>query len=209
MIAKLSGSLDAAGDGWVVVDVGGVGYMVYCSARTLRALPGRGEPVNLAIETHVREDHIHLYGFADAKERDWFGLLQSVQGVGARVALGILSVLSPAALAQAVALQEASTLTQASGVGPKLGKRIVSELKDRVPALAVVEGASGGGAARPGDTNDGDTNEGPADDAVSALVNLGYRRLEAQAAVAGVTRNLGSGTPVEELIRHGLQELGR
>ena len=139
MIAKLSGSLDAAGDGWVVVDVGGVGYMVYCSARTLRALPGRGEPVSLAIETHVREDHIHLYGFADGKERDWFGLLQSVQGVGARVALGILSVLSPAALTQAVALQEASTLTQASGVGPKLGKRVVSELKDQVPALAVVE----------------------------------------------------------------------
>jgi Holliday junction DNA helicase RuvA len=183
--------------------------MVYCSARTLRALPGRGEPVNLAIETHVREDHIHLYGFADGKERDWFGLLQSVQGVGARVALGILSVLSPAALTQAVALQEASTLTQSSGVGPKLGKRIVSELKDHVLARAVVEGASGGGAASLGDTNEGDTSEGPADDAVSALVNLGYRRLEAQAAVAGVTRNFGSGTPVEELIRHGLQELGR
>ena len=204
MIAKLSGSLDAAGDGWVVIDVGGVGYMVYCSARTLRALPGRGEPVNLAIETHVREDHIHLYGFADGKERDWFGLLQSVQGVGARVALGILSVLSPAVLAQAVALQDASMLTQASGVGPKLGKRIVSELKDQVPALAIVEGAAGGDSA-----SAGDANEGPADDAVSALVNLGYRRMEAQAAVAGVTRNRGSGTPVEELIRHGLQELGR
>ena len=204
MIAKLSGSLDAAGDGWVVIDVGGVGYMVYCSARTLRALPGRGEPVNLAIETHVREDHIHLYGFADGKERDWFGLLQSVQGVGARVALGILSVLSPAVLAQAVALQDASMLTQASGVGPKLGKRIVSELKDQVPALAIVEGAAGGDSA-----SAGDANEGPADDAVSALVNLGYRRMEAQAAVAGVTRNRGSGTPVVELIRHGLQELGR
>ena len=204
MIAKRSGGLDAAGDGWVVIDVGGVGYMVYCSARTLRALPGRGEPVNLAIETHVREDHIHLYGFADGKERDWFGLLQSVQGVGARVALGILSVLSPAVLAQAVALQDASMLTQASGVGPKLGKRIVSELKDQVPALAIVEGAAGGDSA-----SAGDANEGPADDAVSALVNLGYRRMEAQAAVAGVTRNRGSGTPVEELIRHGLQELGR
>ncbi len=203
MIAKLSGTLDTVGDGWVVIDVGGVGYLVYCSARTLRILPSHGEALSLMIDTHVREDHIHFYGFADARERGWFGLLQSVQGVGARVALGILSALAPAELTQAAALQDPAPLTQASGVGAKLAKRIVSELKDRVPALAVVDGGAGSGASE--DASDSAETV----DAVSALVNLGYRRIEAHSAVAASARRLGVDAAVEELIRDGLKELGR
>ena len=198
MIAKLSGVLDSAGEDWAVVDVGGVGYLVYCAARTLRALPAPGAPVRLFVETHVREDHIHLFGFVDEAERDWFRLLQTVQGVGARVALAILSVLDPGDLARAIAAQDKAAVSQANGVGGKLAGRIVSELRDAVGG--VVLGPVAALAPAPG---------GPEADAVSALVNLGYRRTQAVAAVAGAARQLGVGARLDSLVRAGLQELAR
>ena len=199
MIAKLTGTLDSAGEDSLIVDVGGIGYLVYCSKRTREALPGLGEPMSLHIETHVREDHIHLYGFAAISEREWFRLLTTVQGVGARVALAILSVLSPERLSDALIGGDKSILNQAPGVGPKLAGRIISELKDKV---AAVDGPLAGLAvvARA---------ERPAsmDDAVSALVNLGYRRGDAYGAVTQAARDLGSSVEVEALIRAGLREL--
>ncbi len=199
MIAKLTGVVDALGDDSAVIDVGGVGYLVYCSARTLRELPGRGQTARLLIETHVREDHIHLYGFVDGAERDWFRLLQTVQGVGARVALAILGVIGPGEMAQAIAAQDKAALSQANGVGSKLAGRIVSELRDAVGGLELGPGAVIAGAAV----------EGDAADAVSALVNLGYRRGEAITAVASAARQLGDGARVEALIRSGLRELAQ
>ncbi|RME63240.1 MAG: Holliday junction branch migration protein RuvA, partial [Alphaproteobacteria bacterium] len=137
MIAKLSGLLDSVGADWAIVDVGGVGYLVYCSAKTLAGLPAPGARVALAIETHVREDHIHLYGFSGMRELAWFRMLQGVQGVGARVALAILSVLGPDQLGVAIAAQDAKAVARASGVGPKLAARIVNELKDKAAKLAL------------------------------------------------------------------------
>jgi holliday junction DNA helicase RuvA len=202
MIARLRGRLDVLEDGHAVIDVGGVGYLVACSTRTLAALPRPGEPVDLLIETQVRDDSITLYGFPTAAERRWFRLLQTVQGVGARVALGILSALGPDELARAVAAQDKAALARASGVGPRLAGRIASELRDRLGELPTVAGApfSGPAAAPLG---------GPADDAVSALVNLGYGRSDAHAAVAKAAAALGSAAPIEALIRTGLQELAR
>ena len=204
MIAKLNGVLDSMGADWAVVDVGGIGYLVYCSARTLHQLPGPGGTVVMLIETHVREDHIHLYGFADSRERDWFAILQAVQGVGARVALGILSALSPIEVMQAIAAQDAQPLTQASGVGAKLANRIVTELKDKAPSLAAVP-LPREGAAEPAEG----AASGAAADAVSALTNLGYRRVDAFSAVANAARTLGAEVEVEALIRGSLRELGR
>lgn len=204
MIAWLHGVLRSAGDDHVVVDVHGVGYQVFCSGRTMSAMPRAGDPITLEIETHVREDHIQLFGFYEGVERDWFRRLQTVQGIGARVALGVLSVLSPTDLFRSVAAQDHAPLTQAPGVGPKLARRVVAELKDRIPRLAVVEGA--------GDVVGLPTGEPGADeagDAVSALVNLGYGRAEAFGAVAGAVSTLGGDTSVEALIRAGLKELGR
>ena len=200
MIAKLTGLLDSQGDDWLVIDVGGVGYMVFCSGRTLSSLPSAGATVALSIDTHVREDHIHLYGFADQIERDWFRLLTTVQGVGARVALAVLTVLSPDNLADAVISQDRAMLTQAPGVGPKLGQRIVNELKDRAGDLTVVRpaafaaAAEGGAAAAIGD-------------ATSALINLGYQRAEAFGAVSEAARRLGDDPALDDLIRGGLREL--
>ncbi len=205
MIAKLTGVLDTMGDDWAVVDVGGVGYLAYCSGRTLRALPAVGGSVTLAIETHVREDHIHLYGFIDAAERDWFRLLTTVQGVGARVALAILTVLEPDAIADAVIAQDKAAFTQAAGVGPKLAARLVAELKDRVGELIVVrpiQFAAEAAGAGPGN------NAGPVGDAISALVNLGYRRTEAYGAVSQAASRLGADAGIEALITAGLKELG-
>ena len=199
MIAKLTGLCDALDENSVTVDVSGVGYLVFCSARTLAALAPAGEMMSLLIETHVREDHIHLYGFNAPDERDWFRLLMEVQGVGARVALQILSVLSPADLTSAIVAQDAEPLTAASGVGPKLARRIVGEFKDKVPHLA--EAAMVGPAAG--------ILVGPSGDAVSALVHLGYRRTEALGAVAQAQQALGHDAPVEDLIKGGLTELGR
>ncbi len=202
MIGKLTGLVDSSGDDWALVDVSGVGYQVFSSRRTLGRLPARGDPVSLLIETHVREDHIHLYGFIDQSERDWFRLLGTVQGVGAKMALAILSALSPEELIQAIAAQDKTLLTRASGVGPKLAGRIAAELKDKVGNLvlgpaAVVRSPNGmaTGAAS------------MAEDAVSALVNLGYGRSEAFGAVAQASQRLGAEASLEALLKAGLQEL--
>ncbi len=197
MIAKLSGLVDAVGDDWAVIDVGGVGYLVYCSARTLRDLPGRGETTRLFIETHVREDHIHLYGFADPAEREWYRLLQSVQGVGGRVALAILSALSTEDLAHTIAAGDKTPLTRANGVGARLAQRVVAELKDKVAEVALGPAVAGAPAAA----------DGNAADAVSALVNLGYGRVEAFGAVSAAAREIGTEAAIESLIRRGLREL--
>src|SRR5271154_6781063 len=135
MIGKLRGLIDTIDDDSVIVDAGGVGYLVFCSSRTLAALPPVGEAAQLIIETHVREDHIHLYGFPDAVERDWFRLLMTVQGVGVRMALAILSVFAPAQLAQAIAARDDKSLTRVSGVGNKLAERLTTELKDKAGKL--------------------------------------------------------------------------
>ncbi|MGE0665205.1 MAG: Holliday junction branch migration protein RuvA [Sphingomonadales bacterium] len=196
MIARLKGIVDEIGDDGAIIDVGGVGYFVFCPGKTLQALPKIGESVVLHIETHVREDHIHLYGFLTGGEKEWFGRLQSVQGVGARVALAILSVLTPAEVAQAIAAQDRTMIGRASGVGPKLATRIVTELKDKAGAFTGFEpaaAASGSGGA--------------AADAVSALVNLGYRQADAMSAVARVSRAQGGEASLEALIRAGLKEL--
>lgn len=199
MIAKLSGRLDQSGDGEAIIDVGGIGYLVFCSTRTLSQLPSIGEAVTLVIETHVREDHIHLYGFVSEIERDWFKLLQIVQGVGARMALGVLSVLTPDELVVAIGAQDKAAVQRVSGVGAKLATRIVTELKDKAPALGgghVVEGDFGGA-------------DGAVADAVSALINLGYRPAEASSAVSAAARDLGTDGEVGDLIRRGLLELAR
>jgi Holliday junction DNA helicase RuvA len=203
MIAWLHGVLRMTEDDHVVVDVGGVGYHVFCSGRTMNAMPRVGDPVTLEIETHVREDHIHLFGFSETTERDWFRRLQTVQGIGARVALGILSALSSTELFRAVAAQDHTLLTQAPGVGPKLARRVVAELKDKVPQLTIAAGV--------GDPIALQVQEQASDagDAVSALVNLGYGRSEAFGAVAAVASALGVDASVEALIREGLKELGR
>ena len=197
MIARLRGRLDTLEEGHAVVDVGGVGYLVACPTRTLAALPRPGEAVDLLIETQVRDDSITLYGFGSGAERSWFRLLQTVQGVGARVALGILSVLGPDELARAVAAQDKAALARASGVGPRLAGRIASELRDRLTELPGPVGAPppGPAAMTPG---------GPA-----ALINLGYGRSDAHAAVAKAAAALGAAAPLEALIRTGLQELAR
>lgn len=196
MIAKLTGTLEAA-DEAAVIDVGGVGYLVFCSARTLARLPAAGGPVSFFVETHVREDHIHLYGFLDAAEREWFRLLTTVQGVGGRLALAILGALAPDDLAEAVGAGDRAMLTRANGVGPKLAQRIVSELKDKVGILPAPPGRAA--AATPAGVL--------AADAVSALVNLGYRRAEALGAVAQAAQSLGAGAGIDVLIRAGLKEL--
>lgn len=198
MIAKLRGLLDSVDDGSAVIDVGGVGYVVICSRRTLAALPAAGELAVLHVETIMREDAIHLYGFADPFERAWFGLLTTVQGVGARVALAILSALDPAEIGAALALQDSATFTRANGVGPKLATRIVTELKGKAPAMA---------PAMPVAVGRGPAADGAAADALSALVNLGYRAPEAQMALAAAAGRLGAGAPFDALIREGLREL--
>jgi holliday junction DNA helicase RuvA len=199
MIARLRGTLDGLDEDHVVIDVGGIGYLVACSTRTLAALPRPGEAVDLLIEIQVRTDSIALYGFPTAAERTWFRLLQTVQGVGARVALAILSVLGPDELARAVASQDKAALSRASGVGPRLAGRIASELKDRLIELPAPAGAPAPGLAA--------TLGGAAADAVSALVHLGYGRSEAHQAVAKAAAALGDAAPLEALIRTGLQEL--
>ena len=202
MIGKLTGLLDSSGEDWAMVDVSGVGYVLFCSGRTLGRLPGAREAVSLLVETHVREDHIHLYGFIDRAERDWFRLLGTVQGVGARMALAILSALTPEELIQAIAAQDKAMLTRANGVGPKLAGRITAELTDKVGDLALgaaaVTALANGAAA---------AIAGPGKDAVSALVNLGYGRGEAFGAVAQASRRLGEAAPLEALVREGLKEL--
>jgi Holliday junction DNA helicase RuvA len=202
MIGKLSGRVDSVEEDSAILDVGGVGYLVFASRRTLGTMVP-GEPARLLIETHVREDHIHLYGFTDAAERDWFRLLTTVQGVGARNGLSILSVLTPGQLAQAIAAQDKAAVTRANGVGPKLAQRIVTELKDKAGGVAL-----GGAALQPGVAAGMPAGlDGLSEDAVSALVNLGYRRVEAFSAVAKVAGKLDGEATLESLIRGGLREL--
>ena len=203
MIAKLSGILDSVAADSAVIDAGGVGYLVFCSSRTVAGLPSPGGAARLLIETHVREDHIHLYGFIDAAERDWFRLLTTVQGVGARLALAILSAVAPEALTLAILAQDKAALSRAEGVGPKLAARIVNELRDKVGGLAIAAQAAPAATGLPAGEN------GAAADAVSALVNLGYRRAEAFGAVAAAARRLGESAATDALIRAGLQELAQ
>ena len=201
MIAKLKGVVDTVDADSAIIDVGGVGYLVSASARTLRNLAA-GDAATVLVETIVREDAIALYGFLETAERDWFRILTTVQGVGARVALSILSTLSPDEIARAIAAQDRATLSRPAGVGPKLAARLATELKDKAAAFGVAPLGKGVEApVMPA----GSINE----DAVSALVNLGYKRVEAFGAVARVTQRLGADARLDAVIRAGLQELAR
>ena len=200
MIAKLTGRVDGLEPDRCVVDVGGVGYLVHASSRSLAALPAPPALAQVLIETQVRDDAILLYGFADAAERDWFRLLTTVQGVGGKVALAILSTLSPRELAGAIAAADRAELTRAPGVGQRLAVRLVTELRERaasfpaaLPMAASLPAPTGAAAA----------------DALSALVNLGYRRPEAQNAIARVAERLGTDAPLDALIRDALKELAQ
>ena len=204
MIGKLKGVVDSVDEETMILDVNGVGYLVSASARTLRALPSPGEPAELLIETHVREDAIRLYGFLTTAEREWFRLLQSVQGVGAKVALGILGALSAEALSTAVARQDKAMMARAPGVGPKLAARLVLELKDKAPAFAGANFAhvETGFERVPKLAK-------AAEDAVLALVGLGYAQAQAAAAVARISAQLGPAAETAALIRAGLKELAQ
>jgi len=205
MIGKLKGIIDSYGEDHIIVDVNGVGYVVHCSARTLQALPAPGEPVSLAIETHVREDQIRLFGFLSDIEREWFRLLQTVQGVGTKVALSILSTLRPAELATAIAMRDKATVARTPGVGPKVAERVVTELKDKAPKYADIDPA----VVRLAGAVDEHRAPQPISDAVSALVNLGYGQPQAAAAIAAASRSAGEGAETTQLIRLGLKELAR
>lgn len=217
MIAKLQGVVDSFGDDFVIIMVGGVGYLVFASSRTLQSMPRAGEAVTLVIETHVREDHIHLYGFVTESERDWYRLLTSVQGVGAKMGLAILSALTPAALQTSILAGDKKQLSIANGVGPKLAQRIATELKDK--AAKVMSAGGGNARAVPSapETVAGPTSatapaisEGESSavsDAASALVNLGYGQSEAFTAVATAAQHMGPDATVAELIRAGLKEV--
>jgi holliday junction DNA helicase RuvA len=205
MIGRLKGVVDAVGEAHVIIDVNGVGYEVSASARTLRTL-SLGQVVSLAIETHVREDAIRLFGFTSEVERAWFRTLQTIQGVGAKVALAVLGTLSPQDLGNAIALSNWAAVEQSPGVGKKLAQRIVSELKDKAPALSVaglnvpVSGRKGGPAA---------VDNSAAAEAISALTNLGYQPAQASQAVAAAIAELGDAADTPKLIRRGLKELAR
>lgn len=201
MIAQLTGRVEALQDGSCIVDVNGVGYLVQASSRTLAALQPAPAVSKLLIETHVREDAISLYGFADSAERDWFRLLTTVQGVGAKVALSVLSALSPRDLIAAIAAGDKAGLTRAPGVGPRLAVRLLTELRDKAGAMPSSAGVSAvSQAARPASV---------ADDALSALVNLGYRRPEASAVIARAVERLGEDAAIDAVIREALRELAR
>jgi len=203
LIARLKGVVDSIDEGSAVIDVNGVGYLVSASSRTLRDLVAGGA-ATLLVETIVREDAIALYGFLTAAERDWFRILTTVQGVGARVALSILSTLSPDEIARAIAAGDRASLSRPAGVGPKLAARLATELKDKAAAFGVAPAP-----ARATDTAAPAVAASVNEDAVSALVNLGYRRVEAFGAVARVTQRLGPDAPLDAVIRGGLQELAR
>jgi Holliday junction DNA helicase RuvA len=205
MIGKLKGVIDSYGEDFIVVDVNGVGYLVHCSARTLQALPAVGQPVTLAIETHVREDQIRLFGFLADVEREWFRLLQTVQGVGTRVALSVLSTLTPRDLASAIALRDKAAVARTPGVGPKVAERIVTELKDKAPAYTDLDPA----VIRLSGAVEDKRAPRPVADAVSALVNLGYGQPQAAAASAAAARGVGEEADVSSLIRLGLKELAK
>lgn len=205
MIGKLTGLVDDYGDDHVIIDVGDVGYVVFCSSHTLTGLPQKGERASLWIETHVREDMIRLFGFASLAEREWFRLALTVQGVGAKVGLALLSTLRPSELASAVALQDKAAIGRTPGVGPKLAQRIVAELKGKAPALVGIDPL----AARLAGPADEAAMPSAVMDAVSALVNLGYGQPQAAAAVAAAMKTAGEGAHAALLIKLGLRELAR
>ena len=205
MIGKLKGTIDEIGEDHVVLDVHGVGYVAHCSARTLGRLGSAGEAAVLFIETYVREDQFRLFGFLTALEREWFRLLQSVQGVGSKVALAVLSTLTPGELANAIALQDKTAVSRAPGVGPKVAVRIVTELRNKAPAFAGEASAAIGLKQEIGEG----IASAPVADAVSALTNLGYSRDQAANAVAAALKNGGEGADSAKLIRLGLKELSR
>lgn len=206
MIGKLTGKVDAIGEGFLIIDVGGVGYEVQASSRTLRNLK-IGDVVSLTIDTHVREDAIRLFGFQSELERSWFRTLQTIQGVGSKVALALLGIMSPQDLANAIALGNSAAVEEAPGIGKKLAQRIVLELKDKAPALSVaglhVPTAAGGGASA------APVQGHAAAEAISALTNLGYNPQQASGAVAAAMADLGSTADTAQLIRRGLKELAR
>lgn len=205
MIGKLKGVIDEIAEDHAVIDVHGVGYVAFCSARTLDNLGGAGEAAILFIETYVREDMIRLYGFATQLEREWFRLLQNVQGVGAKVALAVLGTLSPSELANAIALRDIAMVSRAPGVGKKVAERIVTELKNKAPAFA---GEASGTIGLKQELGAG-AAPAPVADAVSALSNLGYSRDQAANAVAAALKETGEGADSAKLIRLGLKELSQ
>ena len=205
MIGKLKGTIDEIGEDHVIIDVHGVGYVAFCSARTLGNLAGVGEAVVLHIETYVREDMIRLFGFQSHLEREWFRLLQSVQGVGAKVALAVLSTMPPSELANAIALRDIAMVSRAPGVGKKVAERIVTELKNKAPAFA---GEASGTIGLKQELGEG-VAPAPVTDAVSALTNLGYSRDIAANAIAAALKVAGDGADSAKLIRLGLKELAR
>lgn len=201
MIARLTGRVESREEGNCVVDVGGVGYLVHASTRTIAALPSPPEQARLFVETHVREDAILLYGFADQAERAWFRLLTTVQGVGPKVALSVLSALGPAELSAAIATGDKASLTRAEGVGQRLAVRLLTELRERAGSLPAAPGAIVVAAAP--------EPEGAAGDALSALLNLGYRRSEAQPAVSRAMGRLGEAAALDAVLREALRELAQ
>ena len=207
MIGRLKGIVDSTADDYLILDVNGVGYRVFCSTRTLSALPV-GTVTALEIETQVREDHIHLFGFMSPSEKEWFTILTGVQGVGAKVALAIMSILSPTELTTAIAAQDKTAICRANGVGPKLGLRICTELKDKVGKMSFASPATATQSPNPSPTTPDPTNNTAImDDAVSALVNLGYNRSDAFTAVAKCAKDLGDTATVDTLITTALQNL--
>jgi len=217
MIGKLKGRVESIGEEETLLDVGGVCYSIFLSARSAGALPGVGEAASLLIDTHVREDHIHLYGFVTAEEQAWFRLLTTVQGVGAKMALAILSAFGAAELQQAILAKDTKLLTRANGVGPKLAERLVTELKNKAakvvisgsfaPVIATASPAAGKGSKSSTPPAPA-TSANPTEEAISALVNLGYGRSEAYSAIGLAAGKSDSGA-LDDLIRLGLKELAR
>lgn len=207
MIARLKGIIEDMGDTWVILDVNGVGYLASCSRQTLTHMGAIGEAASLHIETVLRQDNLQLYGFSTLEEKEIFLLLTTVQGVGMRVGLALLSALTPDQVLHAIATQDKTAITRADGVGPKLASRIISELKDKVPHLSVAPVAANqsGVVAQPISASASSQLE----EAISALVNLGYRRPEAQLAIQNAQQRLDEGAALSELIRVGLANMGR
>ncbi len=205
MIGKLKGVIDSYGDDFVILDVQGVGYHVQCPSRVLQGLPSPGEAATLSIETYVREDQIRLFGFASDLEREWFRMLMTVQGVGAKVALGVLGIMRPTELANAIALGDKAAIARAPGVGKRVAERIATELKSKAPAFADADA----GLIQANAAIEDKAAPRPVADAVSALVNLGYGQPQAAAAVAAAQRAAGEDAETSKLIRLGLKELSQ
>lgn len=212
MIGKLRGIIDTIYEDQLILDVAGVGYTIFCSAKTLNHLPAATHTASLLIETHVREDHIHLYGFASHEERQWFRTLTTVQGVGVRMALAILSVFTPKELITIIAAQDKKTLTEVSGVGPKLAERLVVELKSPVSKMTLglahdsIETSGGTAFAGTAKSSKTSSKTSVVEDAVSALSHLGYSRMEAFGAVSRIASSIPDAS-IDELIKRALREL--